>query len=329
MIRGCVSLIIVNWNGKKYLAECLDALRNQETRPHSIILVDNASSDRSVEIVQAGYPDIEIIRLDENLGFAAGNNIALKRVSTEFVALLNNDAVPDSLWLTKLLDAFKKHPEAGFAASKMLFYHTREWIDRTGDVYTRAGTALMRGRGEPSDAYNEREYVFGACAGAALYRTEMLRNIGLFDESFFLLYEDVDLSFRAQLRGYKCIYVPEAVVYHVGSGSIGEDTPTSVYYSHRNLEWVYVKNMPAGLIKRTILPHLIYDLAAFFFFVAKGRGGNYSRAKWDALKGMRTALQKRRETQKCKRVSDFYIWNLLEKERLLPRLTRRLGKDRS
>ena len=86
---------------------------------------------------------------------------------------------------------------------------------------------MLRGRGKTSDAYNEKEYVFGACAGAALYRTEMLRDIGLFDEGFFLLYEDVDLSFRAQLRGYKCIYVPEAVVYHVGSGSIGDDTPTS------------------------------------------------------------------------------------------------------
>jgi GT2 family glycosyltransferase len=329
MSKDRISVIIVNWNGERYLANCLDALQNQETKPNSMLLVDNASSDCSIEMVQCDYPEIEIIRLDQNLGFAAGNNIALKAISTEFVALLNNDAVPHPLWLSKLLDALTKNRHAGFAAAKMLSYYSPELIDRAGDVYTRAGTGLLRGRGQPSDSYDRQEFVFGACAGAALYRTEMLRDVGFFDEDFFILYEDVDLSFRAQLRGYKCIYVPDAVVYHIGSGSIGKDTPMSVYYSHRNLEWVYIKNMPASLIKRTIVPHLIYDMAAFFFFVARGRGADYLRAKWDALKGMRTALQKRREIQKGKRVSDSYIGSLLEKERFLPRLNRRLGKDRS
>jgi GT2 family glycosyltransferase len=270
------------------------------------------------------FPNVKVIALGENFGFASGNNFALRDISTEFVALLNNDAMPHSNWLTNLVDALENHPEAGFAASKMLFYHKPDQIDRAGDVFTTAGTALLRGRGKSADAYCQKEYVFGACAGAALYRTEMLRDIGLFDEDFFLLYEDVDLSFRAQLRGYKCIYVPEAVVYHVGSGSIGDDTPTSVYYSHRNLEWVYIKNMPGGLIKKTIVPHLIYDLAALFFFAAKGRGGDYLRAKWDAFKGIRKALQKRRKIQKNKIVLDGYIWNILEEEKFLPRLTRRL-----
>jgi hypothetical protein len=324
--KDSVSIIIVNWNGETYLANCLGGLRNQKTKPNSILLVDNASSDCSIEIVQSGYPEIEIIRLDRNLGFATGNNIALKKVSTEFVALLNNDAVPHPLWLTNLLGALKKHPEAGFAAAKMLSYYTPELIDRAGDVFTTAGTALLRGRGNPSEAYSQQEYIFGACAGAALYRTEMLQEIGLFDEAFFILYEDVDLSFRAQLRGYKCIYVPDAIVYHIGSRSIGEDTPTSVYYSHRNLEWVYIKNMPASLIKRTILPHMLYDMAAFFFFIAKGREKDFLKAKRDALKGMRIALQKRVKIQKDKKVPDLYIWNLFERERLLPRLTRRLSK---
>jgi GT2 family glycosyltransferase len=124
--------------------------------------------------------------------------------------------------------------------------------------------------------------------------------------------------------GYKCIYVPEAVVYHVGSGSIGDDTPTSVYYSHRNLEWVYIQNMPDSLIKKTVVFHLVYDLAALIFFASKGRGGIYLKAKWDAIKGIRKALKKRRKIQENKKVLDEYIWNLLEKEKLLPRLTRRL-----
>jgi hypothetical protein len=307
----------------------LNSLEKQTVPEYSIIVVDNGSSDGSLELVRESFSAVKIIALEKNYGFAIGNNIALKEVSTEYVALLNNDAMPDNYWLANLIGALKNHPDAGFAASKMLFYHNSDQIDRAGDVFTTAGTALLRGRGKTSKAYNKKEYVFGACAGAALYRTDMLREIGFFDEDFFLLYEDVDLSFRAQLRGYRCIYVPEAVVYHVGSGSIGDDTPTSVYYSHRNLEWVYIQNMPDVLIKKTILAHLIYDLAALIFFASKGRGGIYLKAKWDAIKGIRKTLKKRRKIQENKKVLDEYIWNLLDKEKLLPRLTRRLRMKRS
>ena len=326
---GSVTVVIVNWNGRMFIQDCLNRLKRQTFPEYSIILVDNGSSDDSLKLVREGFPTVKTIALKKNLGFAGGNNIALKGVFTEFVALLNNDAMPHTHWLANLVDALENHPAAGFAASKMLFYHKPDQIDRAGDCYTTAGTALLRGRGKTSDAYNDKEYVFGACAGAALYRTEMLSDIGVFDEDFFLLYEDVDLNFRAQLKGYKCIYVPEAVVYHVGSGSIGEDTLTSVYYSHRNLEWVYIQNMPDSLIKKTFASHLVYDLAALIFFAAKGRGGIYLKAKWDAMKGIRKALKKRREIQKNKKVLDEYIWNLLKTEKILPRLTRRLRMNRS
>jgi len=152
----------------------------------------------------------------------------------------------------------------------------------------------------------------------------MFDDIGLFDEDFFLLYEDVDLSFRAQLRGYKCLYVPNAVVYHKASSSIGDDSAISVYYSHRNLEWVYIHNMPGRFIKKTLLNHLIYNFAALLFFIAKGRAADFIRAKWHALKGLKRALEKRQQVQINKKVGDEYIWNLFEKERFLPRLSRRL-----
>ena len=321
------SVIIVNWNGKKFLAKCLESLRRQAYRRFSIILVDNGSNDGSIDFVIRNYPEIKIIALPRNVGFSAANNIAIKTVKTKYAALLNNDAVADPLWLKTLVEALEEHPEAGFAASKMLFYDNPEIIDRTGDSYTRAGAGLLRGRAEPASSYNKQEWIFGACAGAALYRTRMLRDTGIFDEDFFLLYEDVDLSFRAQLRGYKCLYVPEAIVHHKGSGSIIYDSPTSVYYSHRNLEWVYIQNMPAGLILKTIFPHIIYDIAAFFFFTARGRSKDFIKAKWDALKGMKKALKKRRQIQRSRIVGDDYVWNLLEKELFLPRLTRRLRKN--
>ena len=321
---GKISIVIVNWNGKKFLAKCLESLRQQAYRHFSIILVDNGSSDGSIDFVKRNYPKVKIIALPRNVGFSVANNIAIKTVHTEYVALLNNDAVAHPLWLQSLIGALETYPEAGFAASKMLFYDNPEIIDRVGDVYTRAGTGLLRGRGMLADSYNAREWVFGACAGAVLYRTRMLRDVGLFDEDFFLLYEDVDLCFRAQLKGYKCLYVPEAVVYHKGSGSIIYDSPASVYYSHRNLEWVYIQNMPARLILKTIFPHIIYDMAAFLFFIARGRSKDFIKAKLDALKGVKKALKKRKQIQKNRTVEVDYIWRLLERELFFTRLTRRL-----
>ena len=322
-----VSVIIVNWNGRKFLPECLEGLRRQVFRHFTVIFADNGSSDGSIDFVKRNYPEVEIIALPGNVGFSAANNIALETVETEYAALLNNDAAPDYMWLKNTVEALEAHPEAGSAASKMLFYDDSKVIDRAGDSYTRAGAGFLRGRGMPADNYDKQEWIFGACAGAALYRTQMLRNTGLFDEDFFLVYEDVDLSFRAQLKGWKCVYVPEAVVYHRAGGSIVFDSPASVYYSQRNLEWVYVKNMPSGLILRTILPHIIYDLAAFLYFVTRGRGRDFIRAKRDALKGLKKALQKRSQIQQSKMVDDGYLLELLDKEWLFPRLTRRLRKN--
>jgi GT2 family glycosyltransferase len=321
-----ISIIIVNWNGRHFIQKCLNAIQQQTRNDYLAILVDNGSNDGSLELVQKNYPEVKTIALPENLGFAIANNIAIKSVQTEYVALLNNDAAPHPEWLENLVKALQQNPEAGFAASKMLLYDNPGTIDRVGDVYTTAGTALLRGRGKPSETYNNQEWVFGACAGAALYRTRMLEDIGLFDEDFFLLYEDVDLSFRAQLRGYRCLYVPDAVVYHKASSSIGNDTPVSVYYSHRNLEWVYIQNMPASLIKKSLISHIVYDVAAFLFFVGKGRGADFIKAKWHALKRLNQALKKRQRVQKTKKVTDEYIWNLFEKELFLPRLIRRLRK---
>ena len=319
-----INIVVVNWNGKELLPACLDALRNQVYKPLCITFVDNGSDDGSIDFVSQNYPEVEIISLPGNFGFSAANNIALRNVKTKYVALINNDAIPHIDWLKNLVEALENHSSAGCAASKILFYDNPKIIDRAGDSYTKAGAGLLRGRGKSSSNYRRQEYIFGACAGAALYRAEMFNDIGLFDEDFFLLYEDVDLSFRAQLKGYKCLYVPEAVVYHRASSSIVYDSSISVYYSHRNLEWTYIKNMPARLILKTILQHGIYDIASFFFFVVRGRGRDFVKSKMDALKGVKKMLKKRRRIQATRKVDDKYIWSLLNKELFIHRLTRRL-----
>ncbi len=322
-----VSVVIVNWNGRQLIVDCLQGLQEQSVSDLQIIVVDNGSSDGSPQFLADTFPDISLISLQRNTGFATANNTAFGSLDTEYVALLNNDARPHPDWLRNLIQALELHPEAGFAASKMLFHDNHQIVDRAGDAYTRAGTAWLRGRGEPAGSYCRKEYIFGACAGAALYRFAMLKEIGFFDEDFFLLYEDVDLSFRAQLQGYPCLFVPEAIVYHKASSTIGDDSLTSVYYSHRNLEWVYIKNMPAALIPRTILQHLMYDSAALIYFSAVGQLVVFLKAKWHALKGLRKMLAKRRRIQRRKRVTDQYIWSLLENELLMPRLARRLKRS--
>ena len=309
------------------LSECLESLKKQTFTFFSTILVDNGSTDGSVDFVKRKFPEVRIIALSENLGFSVANNIAIRTIDSKYLALLNNDAVADPFWLKNLVAALESAPEAGLAASKILLYEERDTIDRAGDSYTTAGTGFLRGRGASAAEYNRKEWVFGACAAAGLYRLKMLKEIGLFDEDFFLLYEDVDLSFRAQLRNYRCLYVPEARVYHKASSSIVHDSPISVYYSHRNLEWVYLKNMPFRLIRKTIIPHMIYNAAACVYFLGNGRMVEFMRAKRHALKGLKTMLQKRRSIQKNCVVDTAYIWQLLERERFLPRLTLRLRRN--
>ncbi len=319
-----VTVIVVNYNGKQYVGRCLDGLIEQTFEDFSVWVVDNGSSDGSADYFKKNYPQFHRVLLTQNVGFSAANNRVLRSLTGEYAALLNADAVPDPQWLEKLVKAMDDLPDAGFAASKMLFSDRPQIIDRAGDGYTRAGAGKLRGRGEDASKYSRRQWVFGACAGAAMYRCSMLQDIGLLDEDFFLLYEDVDLSFRAQLRGYRCIFVPEAFVYHLASESMGYDSDNSVYYAHRNLEWTYIQNMPDGLILKTFFPHLLYDLLAFLFFVSKGRGRAFCRGKIDAFKGLKSAVLKRGKTQRRKTVDDRYLWELMEPECYVRRLFRRM-----
>lgn len=322
-----VTVIIVNWNGQPLLSECLESLRNQEFKDFETILVDNGSSDGSVEWVQAHYPEIKTISLSRNTGFCVANNVGFSKVKTRYVALLNNDAVAHPLWLRNLVKGLETHEQAGFAASKILHYATPDVIDRAGDGYTHAGVGLLRGRGSPSKAYDKPQWVFGACAAAALYRKSMIEDIGFFDEDFFLIYEDVDLSFRAQLNGYKCLYIPDATVYHKASSTIVRDSVISIYYGHRNLEWVYFKNMPSGLIVKTLFLHIIHNIGSIFYFTSRGNFKSIISAKSDALKQIKVILKKRQNVQKRKQVENAYLWNLIDREYFLDRLTIRSLSD--
>jgi hypothetical protein len=302
-----VSVIIVNFNAKEFLEEALLSLRSQTFRDFEIIVVDNGSVDGSPQLVSSTFPQVRLISLAENTGFARGNNLGIQVARGELIALLNNDAVPDRHWLEQLIGAAERHPAAGFFASRVVLYSQPQLLDSAGDGLSAAGTVFRRGHLRKTAEYATEEYVFGAQGCAACYRRTMLQDIGLFDEDFFCVYEDADLSFRAQWAGYKCVYVPSAIVRHRGGSTIGRFSPMYVYQSHRNVEYLFFKDMPISLLVLTLPTHVLYNLLAFVFFTRRGQGLVFLRSKRDALRAFPRLWMKRRQLQKGRRVPLSYI----------------------
>lgn len=315
-----VTVVIVNWNGAQFLDRCLSALQAQTVTPHEIILVDNASSDASLEIVRR-FPSVRLLAQNENVGFARGNNLAIEAASaeSEWVALLNPDAFPEPHWLEALVAAAQANPGIDFFGSKLVTAADPAVLDGTGDVYHVSGLVWRMGHGAPVSSFpvQVRE-VFSPCAAAAMYRRSALLEVGGFDEDFFCYVEDVDLGFRLRLTGYRCLYAPQSVAHHVGSGTTGgQHSDFSVYYGHRNLVWTFVKNMP-GVLFWLLLPlHVALNLVTIIWFTLRGQGGVILRAKRDALLGLSRMWRKRKQIQKNRVASIRDIWRVLDK-RLLP-----------
>lgn len=313
-----VAVVIINWNSGALLAECLRHLEAQTIRPERVLVIDNASSDDSVGSAGA-FGDVTVHRLSANLGFAGGNNRALVNCDTEFVALLNPDAFPEPDWLEKLAAAAKAYPEVAAFGARQLCHDDAEVLDGIGDSYHMSGLVWRERHGErqcPDDLV-ARE-IFSPCAAAALYRRRALVEIGGFDEDYFCYVEDVDLGFRLRLAGYKALYVPDAVVRHVGSATTGgQHSDFSVYQGHRNLVWTYVKNMPSALFWLMLPLHLLMNLAAIGLFIARGQGDVILRAKRDAVKGLPQIWVKRKKIQAGRVAKTRDIWRVLNK-RLFP-----------
>lgn len=311
-----VSVIIVNWNGERFLERCLAALMAQTVKPHEIILVDNASSDGSVEIVRR-FPAVRLMIQDQNTGFARGNNLAIGAASAEshWIALLNPDAFAEPRWLEALLVASESNPGFDVFGSKLVNAADPTVQDGAGDAYHMSGLVWRMGHGAPAPTSVENACeVFSPCAAAALYRSDVLRASGGFDEDYFCYVEDVDLGFRLRLAGYRCLYVPQSVAHHVGSGTTGgQDSGFALYHGHRNLVWTFVKDMP-GILFWLLLPlHLMLDLVSVVWFVLRGRGGVILRAKRDALLGVPKMWRKRQHIQKTRVVSIAEVWRQLDK----------------
>jgi GT2 family glycosyltransferase len=305
-----VTVIIPNYNGEKLLPACLTSLAGQCYRDFSILVVDNGSTDGSLRLVEERYPHVTVTRFDENRGFAAAANAGIACAGGELIALLNNDTEAHPEWLGELVSALDRRSDIAFCASKMIDFANRSVIDSAGNCYATNGRSLPRGfLAEDKGQYGREEEIFGACAGAALYRRSLFEEIGFFDERLVSYKEDVDLDFRAQLRGLRCLYVPGAVCYHIGGATTGRrKSDLAVRLSTRNSVTVFIKNMPAPLLPRA-LPRLLFDL--FFqlgYQILRGhQAWPFIRGLLGAVAHLPHAVSERRRIQGRARFDPAYL----------------------
>lgn len=316
-----VSIIILSWNSGRHLPICLSALSNQSFKDFNVVLVDNNSTDNSVDGLKDDWIDFSFVvkKLDANLGFAVANNIGAQLAGGKWIVLLNADAYPEPDWLERLVRAAEENPEYNFFSSRQIQYNAPHLLDGAGDEYHVSGLAWRRFYNHVENAYGlEQTEVFGACAAAAMYRREDFLKVGGFDEDYFSYFEDVDLSFRLRLAGGRCLYVPDAVVHHVGSASTGKLSDFVVYYGHRNLVWAFIKDMPGSLFWFYLPLHLAMNLFFLVSFIFKGKGRAIFKAKMDAMRGIPSVIKKRKDVQKLRKVSIKEINRFMSKGLLEP-----------
>lgn len=315
-----VTIIIPNYNGKHFLQPCLESLSKQSCQEFEIFVVDNHSTDGSIEYMKDHYPGIKIIALDKNRGFSAAVNAGIRKASTPYVILLNNDTSADPRFVEELLRAVRQSPHIFSVSSKMIQMHHPELIDSAGDLYTLAGWGICRGTGRPVSNYTQPDVIFSACAGAAIYRRSVFRRIGYFDESHFAYLEDMDVGYRARIYGYENRYCPTAIVRHVGSGTSGSKYNSfKVKLSARNSVWLIYKNMPLPQLALNLLPLTAGYFLKALFFCKIGFGKDY-------IQGVREGIH---SLKRCKKVlfRPSHIFSYIKIETDLVKYTADYARD--
>ncbi|MDD5222757.1 MAG: glycosyltransferase family 2 protein [bacterium] len=314
-----ITVIIPNWNGRAYLPDCLGSLRSQAGRLHEVIVADNGSRDGSVEYLEKEFPEVRVIRFEENRGFCAAVNAGILAARGDYIALLNNDTRVEKDWLKELLEGAGRHPGSSFFASKVVSDSPPARIDSAGDYYSRSGFGGQRGHGEPeSGRYEEEIEVFSPCGCGAFYRKELFREVGLFDESLFAFCEDVDLAFRARWRGFRGTYLPRARVYHRGKGTLAGDNPLILKLILRNRLAVMLKNSPFRVLLKNF--PLIFSAVCYFSLRAGWKGGWQTplTAYRELLRMAPELLKQRRDLMQKAEVTGGQIGKMIGSEPFRP-----------
>jgi len=321
--KPLVSVVIPNLNGRDMLACCLRSLERQTFKDFEVIIVDNGSTDGSVEMVRSGFPWLEtVIENESNMGFAKASNQGIEAAVGDLIALLNNDTETHPGWLADLVRAAEANPDAGMFASKTLLFDKRDTIDTAGHLIYRDGLNRGRGRLEKDlGQYDDKTDVFFPSGAAALYRRKMFDEIGLFDEHHFAYGDDIDIGIRGRLAGWGCVFVPGAVVYHMYSATTGKYSPMKLYLVERNRLWIVLKYLP---VKYVLLNPFYTKIRYLYHFygMVRGRGaagrsvseysfweltGTVFRAYWDAMKAFPRVWRERKRMMKLRKVSDAEI----------------------
>ncbi len=313
MSNPLFSIVIPNWNGQHFLQVCLDSLRAQ-TYPHiEVIIADNASADGSQAYIRENYPEVRLIELPENRGFTGACNAGMEAAQGDFISLLNNDTEVDPNWVQAVVDAFGRDERIGVVASKMLLFNQRDTLHTAGDGFTTDGRAYNRGVWQKDEGqFDQEEYVFSACGGSSAYRKELLDEIGLLDDDYFFLLEDIDLAWRAQLAGWRTLYTPHAVVYHHLSATGGGVTAS--FYDGRNSLILLAKVFPAALWRKYGWRILRRQFGIAWDALRAWRGEAARARLRGMLAGIRAlpiALRKRREIQGRRKVTAEYLESML------------------
>ncbi len=320
-----VSLIIVAWNCWPHLLRCLDALEAQTRKDFDVLIIDNGDATPADLERLKPYSRVSYHKSPSNLGFAAGNNLGLRLLPhAEWIALLNPDTIAAPTWFATMVEATEAHLDCAVFGAKLVQAENPSLLDGRGDSYHVSGFASRLGLGLPDTipAYPVEE--FSPCAAAALYRADILRSLGGFDEDFFCYLEDVDLGFRLRLAGHRCLIIPTAVVAHVGSVTSGKRSAFYVYHGQRNLVWAYVKNMPGALFWAFLPLHLALNLAGILRYTLGGHLRTVLRAKRDAIRGLPAVWKKRQSIQGQRTVRTWDILRSLDR-RPIPGLDRALS----
>ncbi len=314
-----LSVIIPNWNGKRFLQECLDSLKDQTYSHFETILVDNGSTDGSADFVWQRYGDfVRIIRNEINLGFAGGNNVGIRNAKGEYIVLLNNDTWADPHWLEELVKAIDGNEWIGMWGSKIYSYYQRDRIEAVGELIYWDGLSRAKGQFEQDQGqYNQMEEIFFPPGCGAMFRKEVFDQIGLFDEDFFAYADDAEIGIRARLAGWKCLYVPQAILYHKNSGTGGQYSPFKAFYVERNRFWITIKYFPMPLL--ILSPFFTFYRFAFQAYGAlthRGAAGKFTQrySPWHligvlvkayglGLRGLPKMWKKRRRLKALRKVS--------------------------
>jgi len=314
------SILILCWNSTQYLKECLNALVDQSFRDFEVLLLDNGSDQPLPTDLKESFPatHLTVMQSDKNLGFAGGNNFAAKHAKGDYIVLLNADAFPEPDWLENINRACLNHP-GYFFASRLIKANDPTILDGEWNVYHASGLAWRRNHAKSvSQAYPHQKHVFSACAAASIYPRSAYEAVGGFDEDFFSYMEDLDLDFRLQLSGYPCLYLPDAIVRHVGAGSTHSRSGFMLRHGHRNLIWTFVKDMPGAFFWLLLPWHILANLIYFLLSFLLEEGSELRRGKLEALHKLPEVWEKRKQVQRNRKVSAWSIAKQLDWNPLSP-----------